>query len=283
MRSSAESAIETMEPERAKRPMPVDAVAAQYSNILRLSDKDFQEGTRSRDLARGDVAMGDNQIVLAPAVEDGDSSAGTMAKEAIAKKPLYYRAIKRAFDIVFSSLVIAIGFIPGLILSIIIAIDTKASPIYSSIRVGSKGPFKFYKFRTMVADSDNLEKYFTPEQLDQWHREHKVDNDPRVTKIGRIMRATSIDELPQFVNVWLSQISTIGPRCVTEEELGYLGKDKGLYLSVPSGITGAWQIGDRNSANWENGTRQAIELDYVRKASLKTDIRIFLVPSAQCL
>lgn len=190
-------------------------------------------------------------------------------------RSLGYRLIKRAFDIVFSSLIIVVGFIPGLILSIIIAIDTKASPIYSSIRVGSKGPFKFFKFRTMVADSDNLKKYFTPEQLDQWHREHKVDNDPRVTKIGRIMRATSIDELPQFFNVWLSQISTIGPRCVTEEELGYLGKDKELYLSVPSGITGAWQIGDRNSASWENGTRQAIELDYVRKASLMTDMRIF--------
>lgn len=196
--------------------------------------------------------------------------------ENVPRKPLYYRVIKRLFDIVFSSLVIVLGFIPGLILSAIIALDTKASPIYSSIRVGSKGPFKFYKFRTMVADSDNLEKYLTPEQLDQWHREHKVDNDPRVTRLGRALRAISIDEFPQFINVFLGQISIIGPRCITEEELGFLGKDRDLYLSVPSGITGAWQIGDRNAANWQNGTRQAIELDYVRKASLKADFGIFL-------
>lgn len=193
----------------------------------------------------------------------------------IPKKPLYYRLIKRLFDIVFSACVIVIGFIPGLILSIIIAIDTKGSPIYSSIRVGHKGPFKFYKFRTMVADSDNLEKYLTPEQIQQWHQEHKVDDDPRTTKLGGRLRGASIDEFVQFLNVFLGQISVIGPRCITEEELNYLGEDRDLYLSVPSGITGAWQIGDRNAANWQNGSRQAIELDYVRKASLKTDVAIF--------
>ncbi len=124
----------------------------------------------------------------------------------IPKKTLGYRFVKRAFDIVFSALVIVIGFIPGVILSIIIVIDTKGTPIYSSTRVGHKGPFKFYKFRSMIADSDNLEKHFTADQIRQWHLEHKVEEDPRVTKFGRFMRACSIDEFAQFINVFLDRI-----------------------------------------------------------------------------
>ena len=204
-----------------------------------------------------------------------ENSVAQTADVNIPKKPLYYRFIKRLFDIVFSALVIVIGFIPGLILCIFIAIDTKGSPIYSSTRVGHKGPFKFYKFRTMVADSDNLEKYLNEDQLKEWHAEHKVENDPRITKLGRFLRATSIDEFAQFLNVFLGQISIIGPRCITEEELDYLGNDRALYLSVPSGITGAWQIGRRNDATWENGIRQAIEYDYALNASLKLDATIF--------
>lgn len=98
----------------------------------------------------------------------------------INKKPLYYRFIKRAFDVVFSLIVIVITFIPMLILSVFVAIDTKAFPIYSQERVGHKGPFKFFKMRSMVRDSDDLKKYFTPEQIEQWNKEHKVDSDPRI-------------------------------------------------------------------------------------------------------
>lgn len=114
----------------------------------------------------------------------------------INKKPLYYRFIKRAFDVVFSLIVIVITFIPMLILSVFVAIDTKAFPIYSQERVGHKGPFKFFKMRSMVRDSDDLKKYFTPEQIEQWNKEHKVDSDPRITVLGSFLRRTSLDELP---------------------------------------------------------------------------------------
>lgn len=110
----------------------------------------------------------------------------------INKKPLYYRFIKRAFDVVFSLIVIVITFIPMLILSVFVAIDTKAFPIYSQERVGHKGPFKFFKMRSMVRDSDDLKKYFTPEQIEQWNKEHKVDSDPRITVLGSFLRRTSM-------------------------------------------------------------------------------------------
>lgn len=201
----------------------------------------------------------------------------TQVEKPVIKKPLYYRFIKRVFDICFSACVIVVGFLPGLILSGFIMRDTGGSPIYSSERIGRGGkPFKVYKFRSMVADSDNLEKYFTPEQLELWHLEHKVEDDPRITKLGRFLRSSSIDEFPQFINVLLGQISVIGPRVITAEEVGYFGKDRDCLLSVPPGITGLWQTSERNKATFESGARQELELFYARNCSLKTDAEIFL-------
>lgn len=191
-------------------------------------------------------------------------------------RSLPYRAVKRAFDIVFSLCVVIVGLIPGLILSIAIALDTKGAPIYTQTRVGKLGrPFKIYKFRSMVADSDNVEKYFSAEQLEVWRRERKVDDDPRITKLGRVIRKLSLDEFPQFINVLAGQISVIGPRAITYDELGHFGQQQCKLLSVTPGITGLWQVGDRNAATFANGTRQAIELDYASRASLKCDLAIF--------
>lgn len=205
---------------------------------------------------------------------------GTLEFEAKCKeldhRSFGYRILKRVFDVVFSLCVIVVGFIPALILSIAIAVDTKGSPIYSQVRIGKWGrPFRIYKFRTMVADSDNVEKYFTPEQLEAWKRERKVDDDPRITKLGRVLRATSFDETAQFINVLKGQISVIGPRAITYDELEHFEDKKTLLLSVKPGITGSWQCGPRNLATFENGLRQEFELAYAKDASFGVDIRIF--------
>lgn len=200
----------------------------------------------------------------------------SVERTVIEKKPLHYRLIKRVFDFVFSTCVIAVGLIPGLILSVFIALDTKGSPIYSQTRVGKGGkPFRIYKFRSMVADSDDVEKWLNPEQLETWRRERKVDNDPRITRLGNIIRKTSIDEFPQFINVWLGQISVIGCRVITFDELEWFGDDKDLFLSVAPGITGLWQTGPRNLATFESGLRQKLELSYARNANLSLDAKIF--------
>ena len=200
----------------------------------------------------------------------------SVGERSVQKKPLHYRLIKRAFDIGFSTCVIAVGFVPGLILSAFIVRDTSGSPIYFSERVGRGGRvFKILKFRTMVADADNLEKYFTPEQLDQWCREHKVDDDPRITKLGRYLRVSSIDEFPQLINVFLGQLSVIGPRAITVEELANYGDKQNVLLSCPMGITGMWQTSERNYATYESGLRQELELAYAENASLQLDTKIF--------
>lgn len=190
-------------------------------------------------------------------------------------RSLGYRFAKRAFDIAFSAAVIAVGLIPCALLSVAISADTKGSPIYSQERVGRLGrPFRIYKFRSMVADADDVEKYLDEGQLEEWRRERKVTDDPRITPLGRVLRSTSLDELPQFLNVLLGQMSVIGPRAITYDELAWYGEDAALLLSVPQGVTGAWQAGPRNEASFENGVRQRVELAYVKNARLGEDARI---------
>ena len=110
----------------------------------------------------------------------------------------------------------------------------------------------------------------------QWRREQKVDDDPRVTRVGRFLRRTSLDEVPQFLNVLLGDLSVIGPRPVTEAETWEFGSAREEFLSCRPGITGWWQVTERNEATWANGDRQLLELFYVRHASLALDARIFV-------
>lgn len=196
---------------------------------------------------------------------------------ALDRRPLGYRLVKRLFDIAFSSVVIVAGLMPCALLCMVIAVDTKGSPIYSQERVGRLGrPFRIYKFRSMVADADDVEKYLDIDQLAEWRRERKVTDDPRITPLGRVLRRTSLDELPQFLNVLKGDMSLIGPRAITFDELAEYGDDAALLLSVPQGVTGAWQAGPRNEATFENGERQRIELNYARNAGFSEDARVFL-------
>jgi len=247
----------------------IRAVEQKRARVIKLSEEDLQAGKASRPaFSYAQTTVDDAGVQATEAFEQQPA-------RIIPKKPLGYRFVKRAFDIVFSTGVIVVGFVPGLVLSALIVADTKGTPIYSSTRIGRGGkPFRMYKFRSMVADSDDLEKYFTPGQLAEWHQEHKVDNDPRITKLGAFIRETSVDEIPQFINVLLGQISIIGPRVITEEEVGYFGEDRDLLLSVPPGITGMWQTGPRNLATFESGLRQKLELAYVNNASLRLDASI---------
>ena len=189
-----------------------------------------------------------------------------------------YLAVKRAFDLVFSAGVCLILAIPVGVACAAIALESPGSPIFRQRRVGQHGrPLHIYKLRTMYADAhEHPERYLDEPQMAQWRREQKVDDDPRVTHIGRVLRRTSLDELPQFVNVLKGELSVIGPRPVTEEETLEYGDARDLVLSVKPGITGWWQVMARNDATWESGERQALEVFYCRHASLSMDVRVFV-------
>lgn len=231
---------------------------------------------RALEVTQAGCVMGEKNLILETTPKPGTVEFAELCRS-LDCRPLGYRVVKRAFDVTFSAAVIVVGLIPCALLSVAIAADTKGSPIYSQERVGRLGkPFRIYKFRSMVTDADDVEKYLSFEQLVEWRRERKVTDDPRITRLGRIIRSTSLDELPQFLNVLRGDMSLIGPRAITYDELTEYGCDTALLLSVPQGVTGAWQAGPRNEATFENGARQRIELRYVRNASLREDIRVFL-------
>lgn len=191
---------------------------------------------------------------------------------------LGYRAVKRAFDIVFSGVACVVGLVPEAIACAAICLDSPGAPIFRQERVGLGGrKIYIYKFRSMYSDAHtHPERYLDDAQMAQWEREQKVDDDPRVTRVGRFLRRTSLDEVPQFLNVLKGDLSVIGPRPVTEAETYEFGAARDEFLSCKPGITGWWQVTERNDATWENGERQLLELFYVRHASLALDARIFI-------
>ena len=191
---------------------------------------------------------------------------------------LGYRLAKRLFDFVFSLLMSIILLVPIAVICALISLESPGGPVYTQERVGKGGKtIKIFKLRSMVADAGDVQKYLSPEQLHQWEVERKVDDDPRITKIGQFIRKFSIDEMPQFLNVLNGDLSVIGPRPITRVELEqhFTDGEKAELLSVQPGITGLWQATDRNAATFESGLRQKIELRYVQNRCFRMDWKCF--------
>ena len=161
-----------------------------------------------------------------------------------------------------------------LVLAIIIKTTSKGPVFFAHIRVGKNGKkFKLYKFRTMYENAREMIKNFTPEQKEEWEKNFKLKDDPRVTPIGKFLRKTSLDELPQIINIIKGDLSIIGPRPVVVKELRYYGENKEKFLSVTPGLTGYWQVNGRSTVTYEE--RVKLELYYVDHISFKLDVKIF--------
>jgi len=189
-------------------------------------------------------------------------------------KPNTYLVIKRILD-VFLAIIGLILLSPFfLLVGIIIKIDSKGSVFFAHNRIGKNGkPFKMYKFRTMYKNAQEMIKDFTEEQKKEWEENYKLKDDPRITKVGNILRKTSLDELPQIWNIIKGDLSIIGPRPVVTEELEKYGKNKEKFLSVTPGLTGYWQANGRSDTSYEE--RMEMELYYVDHISWKLDVKIF--------
>lgn len=192
-------------------------------------------------------------------------------------KPVY-RFIKRTFDIISASATLIVLSPLFLIIAILIKADDNGPVIFKHYRVGRNGKlFGVYKFRSMKMGSDKIEDILTPEQLQEYKKEFKLDNDPRITKIGNILRKTSLDELPQLINIIKGEMSVIGPRPILESEFEYYtAEERALVLTLRPGLTGYWQAYARNDATYETGERQKMELYYVQNANVWFDTKILL-------
>ena len=196
-----------------------------------------------------------------------------MENKGLKKKP-FYEFIKRVFDI-FSSLIAMILLSPViLILAIAVKVDDpKGKIFFAHKRVGKNGKeIKILKFRSMVHNAEELIEKFTPEQKEEYYANFKLDNDPRVTKLGNFLRKSSLDELPQLLNILAGNLSLVGPRPVLEEETQLYGKDRDLFLSVKPGLTGYWAVNGRSAIDYDE--RKKLELYYVKNRSFWLDIKI---------
>ena len=185
----------------------------------------------------------------------------------------------------FSSFVIIILFSWLLLILFILQLfATKGHPIFVDKRVGRKGKIiKVYKFRSMYYDAEsNIDKYLTPEQKETWLRERKLDNDPRITKLGRVLRKTSLDELPQLFNILFGSMSVVGPRPISSKELdNFTDEELEILFTAKPGLTGYWQVYGRSDVDFESGERQRLELEYFSKRSFWFDIGLIFktIPS----
>lgn len=197
----------------------------------------------------------------------------------------FYFTVKRLFDIVFSLL----GIMFLLPISLIVKISYVLSGDYKTIfykqkRIGKNGKFIYiYKYRTMIPDADKVLKELLkkPKYKKEWKSHHKLSDDPRITKMGKILRKTSLDEFPQFINVLKGDLSIIGPRPLVEGELDEHNGNHEIYESVKPGITGWWAANGRSAIDYEN--RLKLEYYYAKKCSLWLDIKCFFLTITEVL
>ena len=190
--------------------------------------------------------------------------------------------LKRTFDIFFSIFVIIITLPITIPIAIIIKLTDGGKIFFVQKRPGLNGrEFKLYKFKTMYEDNDEiLEKFLNknPKAKEEWQKYRKLKTyDPRVTPIGKFLRKTSLDELPQFINVLKGDMSVVGPRPYIMSEFEEFNIPKKIIdklLSVKPGVTGLWQVSSRNEATFEERIKQ--DLEYIENKSFLYDLKIIL-------
>ena len=179
----------------------------------------------------------------------------TIERDNTASKHIVYSFIKRLVDIIVGILGILLLIPVSIIVKIVNLINKDYAPMfYSHTRIGKNGKeFKLYKFRSMVPNADEVLKKLLKQKKykKEWDKNQKLENDPRITKIGRILRKTSLDELPQFINVLKGDMSLIGPRPLVKGELDKHKGDHAIYESVKPGITGWWACNGRSATTYE--------------------------------
>jgi len=186
--------------------------------------------------------------------------------------------VKTIFDKVFATVCILIFTPIILLISVLILCSSPGPIIYRHERLGLLGKKIYcYKFRTMHLGSETKLNYLlsnNERMRKEFNQKFKIINDPRITKIGMLLRKTSLDEIPQFINVLLGDMSVVGPRPIVREESEKYGQYYDDLLSIKPGITGLWQVSGRNKNSYEE--RVKIDMKYIKKMSFLFDLRIIL-------
>lgn len=184
-----------------------------------------------------------------------------------------YIFLKRFLDIVMAAAGLVVMFLPMLLIALLIKLESPGPVFYVHHRIGQYGrKLPLFKFRSMHVNADAMIANFTPEQKAEWEANFKLENDPRITRIGKFLRRSSLDELPQLLNILKGELSVVGPRPVVTAELERYGENQAKFLSVQPGLTGYWQAYQRSACSYEK--RMEMELCYAENANFWWDIRI---------
>lgn len=194
-----------------------------------------------------------------------------------------YLFIKRLMDIVGSLVGIILLF--PIFLAVLIAIkieDPEGSIIFGHNRVGKDGNlFSCYKFRSMFANAEEMKGNFTQQQKIEYEETFKLKNDPRITKVGKFIRKTSLDELPQLFNILMGDMSIVGPRPIVTKELEFYGKCENYYKAVKPGLTGLWQVSGRSDTTYDE--RVALDMEYISTRNTFKDLYIIIMTAVKVI
>jgi lipopolysaccharide/colanic/teichoic acid biosynthesis glycosyltransferase len=184
-----------------------------------------------------------------------------------------YLATKRVFDLVFCLAILPFVAAVGALCALAIVLDSPGPVLYSQLRIGRDGrAFRMWKFRTMVRNAEELKASLAHLNVLP-PPDFKIPDDPRITRVGRLLRKTSLDELPQFVNVLRGEMSLVGPR-PAEDGMDTYRVWYGERLEVPPGITGIWQLEGRHTSSFDERLRY--DITYIRSMSLWLDIKLIV-------
>lgn len=218
----------------------------------------------------------------------GDSFKGkpvaSLSAGQVTSSSLYTAGVKRLFDVLF-----AIALLPILAPVILILwglTRRDGGPGYfGHVRVGADGQaFKCWKIRSMCVDAEARLKTHLAENPDaaaEWARDFKLDNDPRITKLGNFLRKSSLDELPQIWNVLKGEMSFVGPRPIVTAELDKYGRNQWAYFATKPGITGTWQVSGRNDVSYDE--RVQMDVEYLENISFLYDSKVILKTASSVL
>lgn len=261
-----------------------NAISAANITTAILVPNEFSASLKAKALS--DLKMGFEKLILITDLDWVGSTAlishdmqGVLGLEVEQNllNPLQMAA-KRVLDmllVIFGSLILLPFF---LLFILAIRLESPGPAIYRQQRIGkNRKSFYVYKFRTMVANAEELLAELLVKDCglcEEWEQSHKLKTDPRITRIGKFLRKTSLDELPQLYNIWRGEMSFVGPRPIVEDEVQHYKKVFDLYTQVKPGITGMWQISGRSDTSYDD--RVQLDEYYIRHWSIWMDIYIII-------
>jgi Undecaprenyl-phosphate galactose phosphotransferase WbaP len=259
-----------MEKRAMSRHLMPASIPAAHSRELSVSRGDsLPDSTTCLDAASPDASL---DVSASQGFQSDESIAGGMDLSLTTRN-----VVKRTIDIVGASSLL-IAMFPILLIMGVIVMSDGGRPVFGHVRIGRNGrKFRCLKFRSMVTGADAVLKHLLatdPKAREEWDRDFKLKNDIRITPIGRLLRRTSLDELPQLWNVLRGDMSLVGPRPIVDEELARYGADVHYYLETKPGMTGLWQVSGRNDVDY--ATRVSLDVSYAKDCSLSLDILILL-------